>query len=60
MKKADGRDALVIRLLNNTDTAVDTAIKLNGARLALKFGKFEVKTVIYENSRLEESKALII
>ena len=60
VKKADGRDALVIRLLNNTDTAVDTAIKLNGARLALKFGKFEVKTVVYEDSHLEESKALII
>ncbi|MBQ9777460.1 MAG: hypothetical protein IJW22_00900, partial [Clostridia bacterium] len=59
-KKADGRDALIFRLLNNTQTAVDTALRVQKAELPLHFGKFEVKTVVFENGLLRESEQLLI
>ncbi len=60
MKKAYGKDALILRLLNNTPNPVDSYVKLNGVRLPLCFGKYEVKTVVYEKGRLTESDALLI
>jgi len=60
VKKADGRDALIFRLLNNTSDAVEAYLAVNGAHLPLSFGKYEVKTVIYEKGTLSESYELII
>ena len=60
MKKACDRDAVIFRLQNNTPTAVESFIKVNGEYLALSFGKYEVKTVLYENRRLTESFELLI
>jgi alpha-mannosidase len=60
VKKAYGTDALIFRLLNNTPNAVESAIRVNGERLPLSFGKYEVKTVLYENGRLTESYELLI
>ena len=60
MKKADGRDAVIFRLFNNTEKSVDTALCVEGVRLPLHFGKFEVKTVLYENGALTESDILLI
>ena len=60
MKKADGREGFVLRLHNNTAHAVNTGVTLNNAYLPLAFGKFEVKTVLYENGRLTELDEMII
>lgn len=55
-----GRDALIFRLLNNTPDAVSTYIKINGNTLDLSFGKYEAKTVIFENGSLTESYELLV
>lgn len=60
LKKADGADSLIFRLINNTDKRVDTYIEVGSARLELSFGKYEVKTVVYENGTLTESYEMII
>jgi len=60
VKKADGREALIFRLLNNTKEGVRTSLTVNGASLPLVFGRYEVKTVVYENGGLYESPQLII
>ena len=59
-KKAYGKDAMIFRLLNNTPDSVDSYIKLNGKYLPLSFGKYEVKTVVYEDGVLSESYELLI
>ena len=60
VKKADGRDAMIFRLHNNTDAPRSTELSVNGAPIGLSFGKYEVKTVILENGRLSESEDIII
>ncbi len=60
MKKADGKNATIFRLLNNSENEVMTSISVNSTALPLNFGKFEVKTVVYENGELREEKMLII
>ena len=60
VKKAYGKDGVIFRLLNNTPNQVDTYIKINDQRLPLKFGKYEVKTIAYENNTLWESFELLI
>ena len=59
-KKAYGRDAMIFRLFNNTPDSVESYIKLNGRTLPLCFGKYEVKTVVYENGTLCESYEMLI
>ena len=60
VKKAYGRDAVIFRLLNNTPDEVESYIKVNEQRLPLTFGKYEVKTVIYENGNITESYELLV
>ena len=60
MKKADGREGVLLRLHNNTKESVKTALTVNDAYLPLAFGKFEVKTVLYENGKLQELDEMII
>jgi len=60
MKKADGREALILRLLNNTAEQTDAELSVNGTVLPLHFGKYEVKTVLLENGALTESPELLI
>ena len=60
MKKADGRTGILFRLLNNVDKGVETHLAVDGTRLPLSFGKYEVKTVLYENGELTELDQLII
>jgi len=59
-KKAYGREAIIFRLLNNTPGNVDSYIEVNGERLALSFGKYEVKTVVLEKGKLSESYELLV
>ena len=60
IKKADERDALLFRLLNNTKESVQTQLTVNGASLALSFGKYEVKTVSWDGESLKEEAELLI
>lgn len=60
IKKAYGRDGIIFRLLNNTDHAASTTLSVDGAKLDLSFGKYEVKTVIYEGEKLTELDEMII
>ena len=60
MKKADGKNATIFRLLNNSDEEIKTSISVNSTTLPLHFTKYEVKTVVYENGELREEKMLII
>jgi len=60
VKKADGRDAMIFRLHNNTDSRRECVILVDNTELRLDFGKYEVKTVLLENGSLSESDGLII
>ena len=60
VKKADGKDALLFRLHNNTDTEVHTALCVGAHRLPLDFGRFEVKTVRLDAEGLLELSELAI
>ena len=60
LKKMDGAQAVVMRLLNNTPNAVSTYVEVNSSRLPLEFGKYEVKTVIFDGQSLTESYELLI
>ena len=60
LKKAYNKDATIFRLLNNTPKSVDSYIEVNGQRLPLAFGKYEVKTVVYENGKLKETYELLV
>lgn len=60
IKKADDREGIVFRLLNNTEETVITALCVNDLRLPLEFGKYEVKTVLYEDGHLAECREMII
>jgi alpha-mannosidase len=60
VKKADDREAMLIRLHNNTDHAVDTALTVNGVTLPLSFGCYEVKTVQWDKQGLIELDHLAI
>lgn len=60
MKKAYDKDAVIFRLINNTPNSEKSYIKVNDTSLDLSFGKYEVKTVVYENGTLTESYELLI
>ena len=60
VKKADGRDAMIFRLLNNTDGERRSTLRVDGAEIELSFGKYEVKTVLLEGGELSESPEIII
>ena len=60
MKKADGKNAILLRLLNNSPDSLTSYIKINDSTMPLTFGKYEVKTIVYENGVLSESYELLI
>lgn len=60
IKKGYGKDNVIFRLVNNTPTNQDSFIEINEERLVLKFGKYEVKTVVYENGVLKEYYEMLV
>ena len=60
LKKKDGADAFVLRLMNNSENAAETMLHAGRASLRLSFGRFEVKTVVLENGKLTESEYMLI
>ena len=60
VKKAYREDAVIFRLQNNTPDRVETYFEINGERLPLDFGKYEVKTVVYRDGTLTESYEMLV
>lgn len=60
IKKADDKNALIFRLLNNSKNGVETALNVGKNRLPLSFGKYEVKTVVCDENGLREVGELLI
>lgn len=60
LKKKDGADAFVLRLMNNSENAAETMLHAGRAALRLSFGRFEVKTVVLEDGKLTESEYMLI
>jgi hypothetical protein len=60
VKKAEDSDDYILRLHNNSPLDKDVTLTFCGAAIALHFGRYEVKTVRYNGSCLEESEAIVI
>ena len=60
LKKAYDSEAVIFRLINNTPNDVQSYINVNGKRLDLSFGKYEVKTVTYKNNTLTEHYEMLV
>lgn len=60
IKKADKQEKLIFRLLNNTKNSVETTLKVCATQLSLSFGKYEVKTVLWDGKTLQEVAELLI
>ncbi len=53
LKKADKQDGYILRLVNNYSEGQTTELTVGDAKAVLSFGKYEVKTVLY-NGMLKE------
>jgi len=60
IKKGHGRDNVIFRLVNNTPNSTESYISVNGHTLPLSFGKYEVKTVVYEDGTLTEHYEMLV
>ena len=58
MKKSDD-EGFVLRLFNNSEKPVETDMSLGEAKTKLVFGKYEVKTVVFDGG-FNENKQIII
>lgn len=59
-KKLYGKDAYAVRLLNNTPDARSAEIAICGARVTAQFGKYEVKTFLFNGIALNEVNGMEI
>ncbi len=60
LKKAEEKDGYIIRLLNNSPSDSSTDVEFCGAKTKVEFGKYEVKTLLFDGSNLKEEKELIV
>lgn len=60
MKKAQECEGYILRLLNNDAKSRSTKVHCGGAEIALTFGRYEVKTLLYQNNQLIEQDRLMI
>lgn len=58
-KQADG-DGIVVRLFNNSESEKETAFTIGKLKTVLRFGKYEVKTLLYKNGELVEQSQMIV
>ena len=54
-----GKDAYMVRLINNFSQDATCACTVFGKSLDLTFGKYEVKTLIYEGGELKEQRSML-
>jgi len=60
MKKSEEKEGYVLRLLNNCSEGCSVSVECCGAQINLEFGKYEVKTVLYDGNSLTELPGLAI
>ena len=60
LKKARQASGYIARLQNNSENAAQETVKFGNKSINLTFGKYEVKTVIYDGDKLYESKEMLI
>lgn len=60
LKKRDGKNGFIIRLLNNWSESKNTTLTYAGDTLPLTFGRYEVKTILWDNGKLTKIPALEI
>ena len=60
MKKEDEGERLILRLHNNTAHSTEGFVTYGSSRLALSFGRYEVKTVLISADSITESAELLI
>ena len=53
-------ETYMIRLFNNLDSARDCTCTVMGTTLSLHFGKYEVKTLLYQNGTLCEHDSMLV
>ena len=60
LKKAEDVNGYIVRLLNNTSERKTATVHFGNAEIALSFGKYEVKTVVFTKDTAYEEQLLII
>ena len=58
LKKEYHGEKYVVRLFNNSSTVVNTSVSIGKVSMPLSFGKFEVKTLLYDGKEITEAKEL--
>ncbi|MCQ2386784.1 MAG: hypothetical protein MJ078_09010, partial [Clostridia bacterium] len=58
-KKGEMEDGYVLRLQNNSENASSAVLNVNGQKIVLSFGHYEVKTVLYDGTLREVPDLLI-
>ena len=59
-KKQNGGNGFIVRLFNNSDKKTLSNIKIGTENQSAIFGKYEVKTFLFEDGKLTEQAAMII
>ena len=60
MKKSQQSEGYVLRFLNNSSQQARSTVYVLGTEITLTFGKYEVKTLLYREGRLEEVAEMLI
>lgn len=60
VKKSLQKDGYVMRLQNNSSLNEECVVNLGDNSIALKFGKYEVKTIVFDNNNIEETVEMYI
>lgn len=60
IRKSVQKDGYIFRLFNNSEDSECATINCGGATIDVKFGKYEVKTLIYNNDTLVETEQMFI
>ena len=60
VKKSEQKDGYIIRLFNGKETPDSAALIFGGVGKKFDFGKFEVKTILFDGNRLQECDKMYI
>ena len=60
LKKRSGGSDYIFRLFNNSQNDKETEISFGGIKIRACFGKYEVKTFVYDGAGLREERKMII
>ncbi|MBE6615039.1 MAG: alpha-mannosidase [Ruminococcaceae bacterium] len=60
LKKQEGKNGYILRLLNNWSGEKEVKVSFCDTALSLHFGRYEVKTLLWDNGKMNEIPTLII